>query len=407
MKKSIFFFITLFLPCNLFAQESAYQAVEAAPIAVKNPISIKSQIRVENLNVDNYHTTDEANEHPYSEAKANFISNFTYNEKWFAEVQVRLENIEAANEKNRNYNNEGAYLRELKVGYNGDNFLFYAGKFRPFFGIAWRNGRYNWYDYAANNLEQFDYNNTRGIWSDYIAQNYAQNEKLGVGTVVKAGNEKTVGKYELGLSFFTNDRKNLDNSVLNSRSSATKSDALPGDTRSLSSYTASLDVSYDFSFNEKLFYRFAYINLATNSNAVTTIAADKIADQKGLSLAMNYQYPFSRLLTLNGLLEYVEMKNVGGNSDVEDKYLNASLVANIYHNWNITGAYGSRANQHYGLNGFDQTMAEISAGYRFDKTVLFDSFLIQAGYRNLRSDYKINVDERNSLGILLRYIKNF
>lgn len=394
MKKIFFVFTVLFLPCNVFAKD---------PI-----LNLRSQIRLENLNANDYQATNDNQQHTNSEFKANFISNLTYDKNWFMEVQGRYENI-APNDitQDRNYGQEGAYLRDLRFGYNSDHVLLYAGKFRPFFGIAWRNGRYNWYDYTSNNVEQFDYNNTRGVWSDYIAQNYAQAEKLGAGGVIKAGNEKTIGKYELGLAFFTNDRKNLDNSIINSRVSQSKQDAVPGDTRSLKSYVLSLDVNYDFSFNEKLFYRFAYINLDVNSNAATVTPIGKIANQKGFEASMNYQYPFSRSFNLNGLAEYVHMQNVGGNSDFEDRYLNASIVANIFRNWNLTTAYGGRQSLQAGDNGFDQDMLEFSGGYRFDKSNIYDSLLLQLAYRNLRTNYKTDLDVKNSYGILVRYIKNF
>ncbi len=392
--KKILAILTL-VPSALMAQDRSASQIQTF-----------SQVRLENVNSRDYQDTNSADEYNNNAAKLNFITNATYNKKWFAEINYRVEQVRQQSVEDKNYGGNGAYLREMRFGYNDKNFALYAGKFRPFFGIAWRNGRNNWMDYTQNNQEQFDYNNTRGLWNDYIASGYAQTEKLGVSSVVKAGNAKTVGRYELGLSFFTNDRKNFDNSLINQRVSASKSDALPGDTRSLKSYVASLDVSFDFAPDEKLFYRFAYIDLAVNSLA-SSVDAGKIGDQKGFSAAMNYQYPFSQDFNLNGLAEYVSMKNVGGNSDVDDKYLTTSLVANIYQNWNVTTAYANRANQHFAQNGYDQNMSEISAGYRFDKNLFFDSLLIQAAYRNLRTNDKQNVDTKNTVGVLVRYIKNF
>ncbi len=390
MKKILSFFVAIFFTNQAFAG-----------------LQTASQLRLENLLTDNYQATNSGNEYLNSAANVNLISNFRYNKKWFFEVNARAEQLkEQASGRNKFYNNEGAYLREARVGYNGDNVLLYAGKFRPYFGIAWRNGRNNWYDYTANGQEQFDYNNTRGLWTDYIANNYAQTEKLGIGSVLKAGNEKTIGKYELGFSAFTNDRKNFDNSIVNGRASASKQDALPGDTRSLKSFVASLDVSFDFAPEEKLFYRFAYINLATNSLA-SAVSPSKVADQKGYSAAINYQKPIAENFNLNGLVELVNMKNVGGNSDIGDNYFNSSLVANIEQNWNITTAYNARQHTQIDQNGFDQNMAEISAGYRFNKNTFFDSLVIQTGYRNLRTNYKTSINTQNSVGVLVRYIKNF
>lgn len=405
MKRYFLFFLAALLPIDSFAAGYVQD-----PRILTDPsepaLKVIAQLRAENINSKDYQATNSADEYLNSAAKFNFISNATLNKKWFLEVNFRAEQLRPQTSDYKNYGGEGAYLREMRVGYNDRDMMLFVGKFRPFFGIAWRNGRNNWMDYTANNQEQFDYNNTRGIWSDQIANNYAQTEKLGVGGVVKSGNAKTVGKYELGLSFFTNDRKNLDNSIITNRVSATKSDALPGDTRSLKSFVASLDVSFDFARDEKLFYRFAYIDLAPNSLA-TSVKPSKIADQKGFSAAINYQYPFSQDFNLNGLAEYVEMKNVSGNSDLGDRYFSSSLVGNIFQNWNITTAYASRQSFYLGQNGFDQNMAEISAGYRFNKNAFFDSLLIQTAYRNLRTDDHLAIDVKNTVGILVRYIKNF
>lgn len=408
MKKYFAILLALSMPVDCFAVEKM-QKPAVSIIQGDRPesaLKISAQLRAENLNSQDYQDTNSADEYANSTAKVNFISHAMLNKKWFLEVNFRAEQMKAQSAQEKDYGAEGAYLREARFGYNDRNIMLFAGKFRPSFGIAWRNGRNNWMDYTANNQEQFDYNNTRGIWSDYVANNYAQTEKLGGAAVLKSGNAKTVGKYELGLSVFTNDRKNFDNSVINKRASATKEDALPGDTRTLKSYVASLDVSFDFAQDEKLFYRFAYINLAVNGLA-SGITPSKIEDQKGFSAAINYQYPVAPNFNLNGLAEFVSMKNVGGNSDINDDYFNASLVGNIFQNWNVTAAYGNRKNVYLAQNGFDQDMTEISAGYRFDKNVYFDSLLIQAGYRNLRTNYHSNLDTKNTVGILVRYIKNF
>jgi hypothetical protein len=405
MKKYFPFFLALLLPTYCFAGTS----LQDSKVLTESPqpaLKVIAQLRAENLTSSDYQDTNSADEYVNSGAKVNFFSNATLNKKWFLEVNFRAEQVKQQSASIKDYGGEGAYLREARLGYNDRNIAIFAGKFRPFFGIAWRNGRNNWMNYTANNQEQFDYNNTRGVWTDYIANNYAQAEKLGIGSVIKSGNAKTIGKYELGLSFFTNDRKNFDNSAINNRVSATKQDALPGDTRSLKSYVASLDVSFDFAPDEKLFYRFAYIDLAVNSLA-SSVPSSKVADQKGFSAAINYQYPFSPDFSLNGLAEYVSMKNIGGNSDVNDDYFTSSLVGNIFQNWNVTTAYASRKNIYLGQNGFDQNMAEISAGYRFDKNTFFDSLLIQTAYRNLRTDYHSSLDTKNTIGVLVRYIKNF
>ena len=233
---------------------------------------------------------------------------------------------------------------------------------------------------------------------------------MGFGGIYRVGDIRKTGQYELGFSAFTNDRKNLDNAIFSKRDSAHKSDAKPGDTRSLKSYVASLDVKFDFGENfgskEKLSYHFAYTNLAVNSN-MSSVTSNKIADQKGFVAGLNYEYPLAENFALDALLEFEKTKNLNGDGDISEHYLTSSLITKIYHNWNVTLGYAERDNSHVDQDGFKQNTSEISFGYDFDKTILFDKLTIQAGYKNQRTDNKTNLNVQNVLGVLLRYYKNF
>lgn len=286
----------------------------------------------------------------------------------------------------RFFEENGITARELVINYTKDDLSLIAGKFSPAFGTAWRWGR--------------------GIWARDVAENYRQLEKIGVGTIYKAGDYHKTGRYHFGFSAFTNDRKNLDNSLMNKRDSDQKSDARPGDTRSLESYVASVDIKFDFEENEKLTYHFSYLNLAVNETA-SQVTPTKIDDQKGFAAALNYRYPINDNFLLDTLVEYVDMKNVNGDSDITEKYLNASFVAEFYDNWNITLASGQRKNIEIDQNGFDEQLFEGSFGYKMKKTRFFDQLLLQIGYKSLRTNYKTSIIENNSYGLLVRYIKSF
>ncbi len=397
MKKFLVFIFSVFFCQTVVALESI-DAIEESPknIPLTNFAAV-SRARVENTSSRDYQATRSVDEYNYTTLQANLNTDIIYKKNWRFESWFRLDEVnqlrnvaDANSGDDRAYENLGLYVRELKLGYVDENFSFYAGKFRPHFGMAWSVGR--------------------GIWGNQFALNYQQLEKIGLSTYLRAGDLAKTGRYEFGVSFFTNDRKNLDNSLINKRDSDRKNQGLPADTRNLDSYVASLDVAFDFARDEKLFYRFSYQNLAVNSLA-STVDSNKIGDQKGYSALINYQYPINSNLNLNGLAEYVYLKNVGGNSDITDKYLSSSLVANFFKNWNATLIYNAQQHFHLDQNGYDRNLTEISGGYSFFGNKLFDKLLFQVAYRNMRTNNKTaaagGLDTKNSYGILVRYIKDF
>ena len=315
---------------------------------------------------------------------------------WLQKSLIRLDQTSTESEQNlralnpsagnQYFENQTLFAQEIVITYENKNTSLLAGKFTPNFGTAWQWGR--------------------GIWSHDLARNYKENEKLGVGGVYRVGNLKKVGLYNFGLAAFTNDRNNLDNSLITNRDSDSKSDAKPGDTKSLKSYVASLDILFAFNKKEQLSYHFSYIDMAVNSRA-SSIPQNKIDSQKGIAAGMNYRYPINDYFLLDTLLEYVDLKNIGGNSDVGQQYSTLSFVGELCRNWNVTGATTNLAQKQINQNGFDQNLSEISVGYKFDKTVIFDKLLLQVGYKNSRTNYKTSVETNNSYGVLLRYIKSF
>ena len=296
-------------------------------------------------------------------------------------------NVTGKGNGDRFFKNQALQIDEITANYQNKNLTIVAGKFVPDFGINWKWGR--------------------GIWSNNLSYDYKQNQKLGGGASLKIGDQKRVGQYNFSFATFTNDNTSLSNSLINKPEAYNKSDAKAGDASGLlQSYNAALDVLFDFGENEKLSYHFSYINLAVNSKA-TQVQLNKLGDQKGYVAAMNYRYPISENFVVDGLLEYVALKNIGGNSDISDKYSTASLVGEIYRNWNITLATTHLARREVNFNGVDQKLSEISAGYNITPAKFFDQLLLQVGYKNFRTNYKTSLNSNNSIGALLRLIKSF
>jgi len=288
---------------------------------------------------------------------------------------------------NQSFENEGAYIDELVLNYDYKNLSMLAGKFTANFGSGW--------------------NSDNGIWVNKIASNYKMTEKLGLGLIAKFGNKKTIGEYVFGFSGFTNDRKNLDNSIITTRDSATKSDGLPGDTRNLKSKVASMDIYYQFSEKEKLSYHFAYSNLAINKRQNHRNISTKIDDQRSFALNMNYQYPINKNILIDGLVEYVTIKNFVGDIDSKANFFTANLTT-YFNNFYLTIAKAQEQQSKMGTNGTNNSINELSLGYKLNSTnPIIKGLSIAIGYNQKLTDYKTSQIKNDAFGLLLRHKLEF
>lgn len=408
MKIFYFFLIAVFFACEVFAEEDVNLGI-LKQLILENSDEISAQEtevfkpKFNNLLIydvsfdDEYQSTNRQDEFSETRSRGRLNSSFNFAKNLSANAFLRFGQSRQESEDirrsalpngggDRTFENEGLFVEELNLTYDGKKHAFVLGKFNPNFGSAWR---FN-----------------RGLWAYEIAEGYRQREKLGVNGLYRIGDSKKTGRYEFGYAFFTNDRKNFDNSTITGRDSARKSDAAVGDTRSLSSYVGSLDIDFDFAPKERLTYHFAYENLAANNRA-SAVSPAKIADEKAWVFGMNYKYPLQDFLVLDGLFEYAEVKNFGGNSDAQEDYLTSNLIARFNSNWRVTLGY---AKQHYamlGADSYDKNLTEISFGYEFGKNAFFDRLIFQAGYKNQRDNFKTSLESRNVLGALVRYQKGF
>ncbi len=403
MKKVFLFLVLTLLFSQAFANDANQSTLEGlttkddAHLVKKFATKLSTTLIFETKFSDNYQTTNRQDEYKDSVAKLRLINKFKLNDVLSINSRLLVTSIDnrgkvAARNNNprgggdRTFENIGVIAQELNLVLDHEKYALIAGKFNLNFGKAWL-----W---------------NRGIWIQDLVNNYRQIEKLGFAGVYRLGDAKKTGQYNFSFSAFTNDRKNLDNSLMVSRDSGHKSDAAPGDTRSLQSYNAALDINFKFSQQEKLSYHFAYLNLAVNPRA-SALAQNKIADQKSVVLNMNYQRPIFEKILLDGLFEYVETKNLNGNGDLSEKYFTANFITKFDEHWSFLVGNSNHQYLQYGANGYDQNLSEASVGYEFGKTSFFDRLTLQAGYKNLRNDYKTSVDTRNGMGLIMRYYKDF
>ena len=338
---------------------------------------------------DKYRTTNSDDEFSDTTSATRLYSYLNFAKNFSLNSQINLEKIsgKTTNDgKDKSFEDEGLFLRELNLVYDDKKYVFFLGKFDLNFGKAW-----NW---------------NGGIFSNQLAKNYQKSEKIGFGQFVRVGDSEENGRYQFGYSFFKNDRKYLDNSLITKRKSSSKSDAIVGDDNMFNSYIVRVDIDFDFSELEKLSYQFAYISSAVNKK-YSTVEVGKMEDQKDFVASIDYVYPINNDIVLGGFMEYVESRNYLGNKDKSEKYFTSILSSEFNKNYSLTLVYSRRQNFTIGENGFDQTVSEVTVGYKFDKNKIFDKLLFQVGYKNETEDLKTSSTSNNSLVALVRYQKVF
>ena len=263
---------------------------------------------------------------------------------------------------NRSFENHGAWLDEAVLGYDYKKFSALAGKMSPNFGDAWKS--------------------SNGIWvNEFAKKNYEHKEKLGLGLIGRAGDKKTIGEYVFGFSTFTNDRKNFDNSSVTERDTVSKADGKVGDTRSLKSYVASMDVYYDFGKKEKLSYHGSYSNLAINERTAHDNAVPaKNNDQKSFAVNMNYDYPVCDKVLVSSFVEYVKINNLSGNIDKSSDILTANITTYVK-DFYFTIARAQRRQKQINKVGVFEHINEVAVGYKFDNVnPVLKGLSLAAGY---------------------------
>ena len=295
---------------------------------------------------------------------------------------IRKNPLPADYQKSSEFAHQGIILERLALDYNYKDFSFEAGKFIVDFGQAWL-----WQN---------------GIWGYNFAEDqYRIAEKLGVNASFELGNIKTYGRYIFTLSSFTNDTKNLDNTLITKRDDTANVGGNPGDERGLTSYAMSLDVKYEFSEKEQLSYHFSYLNLAVNRRQ-STVTTGNIRDQTGFAANINYKYRFSEVLAADGLLEYISFNNFGGNVYKDTNFIDANLMLNIYQNWRLIITHARKAEIESYANGTNTIFNEISFGYKFN-----NGLSILLGHRKDIVDNKITAKKNDTVGLVIRYVGAF
>ena len=287
----------------------------------------------------------------------------------------------------RTFENLGATLSELSFKYTKKNSSLIAGKFTANFGNAWR-----W---------------NRGIIIHSLASNYALSDKLGFAMITKYGDTKKTGLYNFSLSFFTNDRKNFDNSLFHKKDSDTKSDAIAGDTRKLNSYSFTTDVNFVFSDREKLNYHIGFSKLAINKSQALNLNRQNIKKQQGIVFGMNYEFPINKDFSGETLIESAKIKNINGVLNTLNGYLTTNFILKFDNKYSLLLGNSINKNRNNMSSHSRSTISEINVGYDFSKNKYFDKLTTQIGYyQNIEKSDLLN-RKNKAIAFLVRYSKNF
>lgn len=390
----------IFLNKDIFnkqTKESLRKIIDKIPKIEVQKLKISNRIVADTTSTNNFQSANQRNEFRDITGSLRYYSTIQLNKNFEiyglarlarldnnSDIERRERNNKSGN--HRTFENLGINLSELSIKYSNGNNSLIAGKFTTNFGTAWR-----W---------------NKGIFVHTVPQNYALNEKLGLTAVTKYGNIKKTGLYNFSLSLFTNDRKNFDNSLLHRKNSDTKSQAIAGDTRGLSSMTLATDINFEFTEKEKLSYHIAYSKLGVNKNA-TTVALERLKKQTGVVFGMNYKFPIRENFDLETILEYANIKNINGDSNISDKYFTSNLILKYYSNYSLMIGNSNNRNKNLASSKQSTNITEINLGYEFNKNKFFDKLTTQIGYYQTLSRLTTMSNKEKSFALLVRYYKNF
>lgn len=275
------------------------------------------------------------------------------------------------------FDNEGAYVEQLKATYTSENWGIFAGKYNPTFGTAW--------DLAP------------GIYGADFAEDYELTERIGFGGSYNIGSEQ-VGSHTITGNTFFLDTSGLSESTITQRGQTKENDGGPSNTEDFSSFSVTLD-SEAIAGVEGLN---THVGFYSQSDGDADVG---LGNETGYALGANYTLAISDDVEANALGECVVIQDsAGGNDDVN--YLTTSLGLTVYDNWNFAVSRTSRDTDVVGDAdedgeedpNLDDYIFQFSAGYTFD-----NGFSVDIGYRGSQeSDVDTDI-----VGALVAYTYEF
>lgn len=332
--------ITAAFSTQAFAQENSQiliKAEEAADSKGSFP-SFGGEVVMELQNEYTTHSDDsDTDEHNNLFFRTEVAPVVHLNENFFIDGVAVFENIQDREPNEDNwFDNEGAFIEEIKLNYENGPWAAWAGKFNPGFGIAW--------DYG------------RGIWGEDFAEDYEITEKIGIGGSYTFESSQ-MGAYTLALNTFFADTTFLSGSTITNRGTLDKDDGGVSNTEDFSSYVVALDGEDVFGI-EDLYYKLGFRHQGEGDADVGT------EDENGYEATLGYTLDVTDRVNADALVEYVNISNFEtGPDDVE--YFTASVITTLDDQWNAAISYTARNTDVSASSDVNDHLFQVSGGYDF------------------------------------------
>lgn len=364
--KVIFYkFILIFLLLNnnsIFAASDPYISGEIIAHLGFNKLSVK-----ENDTIDEYNGVLEIE----ADLSLNINRNWSIKTMWQSRKvrdQSNIVNIYQplflSEDRQFSIDDHAIFIEELKINFENEDLVFFAGKYNPYFGNVWNKKRQS------------------SIFSNVFGRDYQLREKIGLG--VTALFEKS----ELSFYPFFNDNTDLSNSAIHRRGRNRREYDISGNNGSLSSYVIALS-GKELPHLDDLTYHLAYKKLDVESQ--------NLSEESGYVASFEYLFPISRRVSLVPFYEIVKTNNIRGRRNTDSIHQAVSLNFK-YSSWNFsTSHFLKDANLEDNQNITDKYL-EYNIGYKLTKDFRIDVSWIKADENGIKS---------NMFSTIMLYIKEF
>lgn len=310
----------------------------AAPALADNYPAISGEIVMELQNDYSVNSDDAAtDEHNNLFLRTEVAPTIAINENLFIDGVAVWEDIQDREPNDDNFfDNEGAFIEEIKLNYENGPWAAWAGKFNPGFGIAWDFGR--------------------GIWGEDFAEDYEITEKIGVGGAYTF-DMADMGSHTLAASTFFADTTFLSGSAVTKRDKLDKSDGGVSNTENFSSFVLSLEGD-NLAGVESLYYKLGYRH---QDEGDVSAGGD---DETGYVATLGHVFTVTDRVAVDALIEFADIENFAAGTN-DNQYFTTSFVTTIDEQWNIAASYTSRDISVQGGSDVDDHIFQLSGGYDF------------------------------------------
>lgn len=254
--------------------------------------------------------------------------------------------------QDRAFDDHGLYVGELVVAYDTDRFGVFAGKFTPNFGIAW--------DAAP------------GLYGTDLAEDYQLSERIGFGGKVAFGTG-AAGRHAISASAFMADVSGLSDSALTRRGRTATSDGGPSNTGTPSSFAVALDGG-EIPAAPGLRYHLGWAHQGVdrvNDDNGDPKPADRIDDEDGVALGLEYAFAVAPELTVTPIVEWVRVFDFGGDDGIGRDYLTGGVGVG-WGAWNVAVAATGRWTDNRAEPDAEDHQVQVSVGYAFESGIGID-----------------------------------